>query len=221
MARGVFVTGTDTGVGKTRVAVALLRAAAATGLRAVGMKPVAAGVEPGASVNADVLALAAAGSIDAPLADRSPCSYPEPIAPHVAAALAGETIDIERIAAAYGRLAAAADVVIVEGAGGPLVPLARHEDMLDLAGRLGLPVVLVVGVRLGCLSHALCAELAIRMRGLPLAGWVANRIDPAMACADASVDALADRLGAPLADLSWGGPGVIPASVLSAVLRRG
>ena len=108
-----------------------------------------------------------------------------------------------------------------EGAGGPLVPLARHEDMLDLAGRLGLPVVLVVGVRLGCLSHALCAELAIRMRGLPLAGWVANRIDPAMACADASVDALADRLGAPLADLSWGGPGVIPASVLSAVLRRG
>ena len=201
---GYFVTGTDTGVGKTVAAVALLRAFAADGRRAVGMKPVAAGIEPGASVNADVAALAAAGNVDAPLADRNPYAFAEPIAPHVAAARAGSAIALEPIARAYARLAAHADVVIVEGAGGPLVPLSPHADMLDVAKRLALPVVLVVGVRLGCLSHALAAELAIRARGLALAGWIASRIDPAMAHAGASVDTLRAKLAAPLvADLGW------------------
>ena len=203
---GVFVTGTDTGVGKTVACVALLRALVACGVRAVGMKPVAAGVDPGAAVNADVTALAAAGNVDAPLDERNPYAFAEAIAPHVAARRAGVTIDLERIADAYARLAARADVVVVEGAGGPLVPLGPRLDVLDVPRRLALPVVLVVGVRLGCLSHALAAELAFRARGVRLAGWIACRVDPAMARADESVAALRERLPAPLlADLDGAG----------------
>jgi dethiobiotin synthetase len=182
------------------------------------MKPVAAGIEAGASVNADVAALAAAGNVDAPQADRNPYAFAPAIAPHVAAAQAGVTIDLARIAAAYRRLAARADAIVVEGAGGPLVPLGSGGDMLDIGKRLGLPVVLVVGVRLGCLSHALAAELAIRARGLVLAGWIANRIDPAMVAADASVAALVARLPAPLvADLAWG-EAALPGGALARLL---
>ena len=200
--RGVFVTGTDTGVGKTVACAALLRALVLRGVRAVGMKPVAAGVDRGAAVNADVAALAAAGNVDAPLEDRNPYAFADAIAPHVAARHAGAAIDLERIAQAYARLAARADVVVVEGAGGPLVPLGPRVDMLDIPRRLALPVVLVVGVRLGCLNHALMAELALRARGLRFAGWIASRVDPGMAQADASVAALRERLPAPLlADL--------------------
>jgi len=200
--RGVFVTGTDTGVGKTVACVALLRALVESGVLAVGMKPVAAGVERGAAVNADVAALDAAGNVDAPLADRNPYAFADAIAPHVAARRAGAAIDLERIAQAYARLGARADVVVVEGAGGPLVPLGPRHDMLDIPRRLALPVVLVVGVRLGCLNHALAAELALRARGLRFAGWIASRVDPGMAQANASVAALGERLPAPLlADL--------------------
>jgi dethiobiotin synthetase len=207
MGCGVFVTGTDTDAGKTVAAVALLRGFAAEGLRAVGMKPVAAGIALGEAVHADVAALVAAGNVAAPAGDVNPYAFAPAIAPHVAAARAGVAIDLARIAAAYARLAAAADVVVVEGAGGPLVPLGPDADMLDIPARLRLPVVLVVGVRLGCISHALLAALAIRARGLVLAGWIANRIDPAMAEADASVTALAERLAAPLlADLPHRAP---------------
>jgi len=200
----IFVTGTDTGIGKTHVAVALLRGLVAGGRRAVGMKPIAAGVAPGAAVNDDVLALAEAGNVAAPLDERNPYAFADAIAPHVAAARAGVTIDPGRIVAAYRSLAQRADAVVVEGAGGALVPIGPREDMLDVARALGLPVVLVVGVRLGCLHHALAAELAIRMRGLELAGWIANRIDPAMTAPDASVAALDARIAAPrLADLGW------------------
>ena len=207
MPRTLFVTGTDTGVGKTVASVALLRSLAASGRLAVGMKPVAAGIDAGDEVNADVAALFAAGNVDAPLADRNPYAFASPIAPHVAAARAGVAIDLERIAAAHARLAGRADVVVVEGAGGPLVPIGARHDMLDVARRLAAPVVLVVGVRLGCLGHALAAELAIRARGLELAGWVANRIDPGMAAAKESVSALDARLPAPrVADLDLGDP---------------
>jgi dethiobiotin synthetase len=213
---GLFVTGTDTGVGKTVACVALLRGLAASGRRAVGMKPVSAGIDAGATMNADVAALAAAGNVDAPLADRNPYSYAPAIAPHVAAARAGTPIDLEHIAAAYARLAARADAIVVEGAGGPLVPIGARQDMLDVAKRLRLPVVLVVGVRLGCLNHALAAELAIRSRGLALAGWIASRVDPAMAAADDSVIALAARMPAPLvADLAWGDPRPLPIDALA------
>ena len=206
--RGIFVTGTDTDVGKTVVAAALLRALVAVGLRAVAMKPVAAGVDAAAGCNADVAALIDAGNVDAPLADVNPYSFVPAMAPHLAAASAGIAIDVERIAAAYGRLAARADVVVVEGAGGALVPLSARTDMLDVPARLGLPVLLVAGIRLGCLNHALLSALAVNARGLALAGWVANRVDPAMAEAeaDANVASLAARLPAPLvADLRWQG----------------
>ena len=202
--RGVFVTGTDTGVGKTRVAAALLRGLAADGFAVVGMKPVASGIDEGSPVNADVAALVAASTVAADRADVNPYAFVPAIAPHLAAEQAGVVIDLERCAAAFGRLAAAADRVVVEGAGGALVPLGPRTDMLDLALRLDLPVLLVVGIRLGCINHALLSVQAIRARGLVFAGWVANRIDPAMAEADANVADLARRLGVPpTADLPW------------------
>lgn len=204
MTRGIFVTGTDTGVGKTLVAVSLLRSLGATGVRAVGMKPVAAGVDPGASMNADVAALIAAANVAAALPDVNPYSFVPPVAPHLAAEAVGVEIVLERISAAYARLAAMADAIVVEGAGGVLVPLGTRIDMLDIPVRLGLPVLLVVGVRLGCLNHALLSALAIAARGLCLTGWVANRIDPAMAEADGNVATLCERLPAPLvADVGW------------------
>jgi len=147
------------------VAAALLRGFVADGLAAAGMKPVASGIDPGASLNADVAALTAAANVALPLADVNPYAFAAAIAPHVAAARAGTAIDLERIAGAYARLAAAADVVVVEGAGGAMAPLSDREDMLDIAVRLGLPVVLVVGIRLGCISHALLSALAIAARG--------------------------------------------------------
>jgi len=204
MAQGVFITGTDTGIGKTHVAVAILRALAASGARTVGMKPVSAGVAPGATVNADVLALRAAANVAAPLADVNPFAFARPIAPELAARAAGRPIDLDVIIAAYSRLAATADAIVVEGAGGALVPLGRFSDMLDVPARLELSVLLVVGIRLGCINHALLSALAIHARGLDLAGWVANRIDPDMREGDANVEALVSRLPAPLcADIAW------------------
>ncbi len=163
---GIFVTGTDTGIGKTWVATALLRAIAEAGLRGVGMKPVAAGIDPGAQVNADVDALAGAGNVDAPLALRNPYAFADAVAPQLAARAAGVVIRLDVIAGAYAQLAQRADVVVVEGAGGALVPLDARHDMLDIAAALDLPVLLVVGMRLGCVNHALLSSLAIRARGL-------------------------------------------------------
>ncbi|HEY5863806.1 MAG TPA: dethiobiotin synthase [Casimicrobiaceae bacterium] len=207
--RSVFVTGTDTGVGKTYVAQALLRAHVAAGRRAVGMKPVAAGIADGAAVNADVAALAAAGNVEAPLADRNPYAFAPAVAPHLAAAAAGVAIDLEKIEAAFGRLAARADIVVVEGAGGLLVPLGATSDMLDIASRLGLPVLLVVGMRLGCLNHALLSDQALRARGVKLAGWVANVVDSGMPMRDANVAALVQRLAAPCVAVAEHGGAVL------------
>jgi dethiobiotin synthetase len=197
---GFFITGTDTGVGKTLVACALLHAFARTGRRVVGMKPVAAGAARSAVglVNADVAQLRAASSIKADWALVNPYCFEPAIAPHIAAAQRGMTIDLKRIAEAYARLVQMADTVIVEGAGGFCVPLNDHEDSADLARLLGLPVILVVGVRLGCLNHALLTAQAIRARGLAFKGWVANRIDPGMPVARENVSALTERIGAPL-----------------------
>jgi len=220
MSRGLFVTGTDTGVGKTVVAASLLRTLRGT-CRAVGMKPVAAGIAHGETLNADVRALIDAGSVDAPLSDVNPYSFAPPIAPELAARSAGTTIDVDVIATAYARLAERADCVIVEGAGGALVPLTRRTDMLDIPRRLGIPVLLVVGVRLGCLNHALLSALAIGARGLILAGWVANRIDPAMREGDANVATLAERLPAPLiADIAWTARDAPGFAVHDALLRQ-
>lgn len=203
-APGIFVTGTDTGVGKTFVAVALVRALAARGVRAAGMKPVAAGILPGAACNADVEALAQADGLPLALRDRNPCAFVPAIAPHLAAAEAGSRIDLEAIAAAWQRLRATADVVVVEGAGGVMVPLDERHDMLDIASRLGLQVLLVVGLRLGCINHALLSAQAVRARGLRLVGWVANELDPAMLRIDANIESIASRIGVPpLAILRW------------------
>jgi len=220
MTQGIFVTGTDTGVGKTLVATAILRALVASGVRAVGMKPVAAGIAPGAAVSADVEALVAAGNVDASLSDVNPYSFAPAIAPHLAAAKAGVAIDLDLIAASYGRLLTCADIVVVEGAGGVLVPLSGCADMLDIPARLRVPVVLVVGMRLGCLNHALLSASAINARGLRLAGWIANRIDPAMDPIDANVATLAPRLPAPLAaDIAWRADGAPPLRLDRASLR--
>lgn len=195
-ARGLFVTGTDTGVGKTRVAVALIHALRAQGLRVAAMKPVSAGNAPG-ELNGDVVALLNAANIAADLRDVNPYAFAEPIAPHIAAQQAGVCIELDFIAAAYARLAAAADVVVVEGAGGWRVPLNESEDMADLAQRLGLPVVLVVGLRLGCLNHALLTAESIAHRQLPWAGWVGNHVDAEMARQAENIAALHARLPAP------------------------
>jgi dethiobiotin synthetase len=199
-ARGVFVTGTDTGVGKTLIACALLRAWTARGARAVGMKPVAAGAvrRAGAWRNGDVERLLAAGNVAAPRRLVNPYCFAPPIAPHIAARLAAQSIRLERIERAYRALAVRADVVVVEGAGGFCVPLGPRASFADVPRRLGLPVVLVVGMRLGCLNHALLTAEAVRARGLVLAGWVANHVDARMRRAEENVATLARLLGAPL-----------------------
>jgi len=196
---GIFVTGTDTGVGKTLVAAGLLEALRARGVAAVGMKPVAAGCDlvDGAWVNEDVALLRAASGLRAAEELVNPYLYREPIAPHIAAAREGRPIELAVILEAYRRLADQAEFVVVEGAGGFRVPIDARQDLADLAARLGLPVVLVVGMRLGCLNHALLTAEAVAARGLRLAGWVANRIDPDMAAYAENLAALEARLPAP------------------------
>ena len=197
---GLFITGTDTGVGKSLVACALLHAYAARGLRVIGMKPVAAGAAfvNGAWVNEDVEQLLAASNVRAPLKAVNPYCFEQAIAPHIAASINKNTIKINKLQEKYAHLSVLADVVVVEGAGGFCVPLNDHETSADLARALALPVVLVVGMRLGCLNHALLTAEAIRARGLTLVGWVANHIDAAMPQADANVASLEARLNAPL-----------------------
>lgn len=198
--RGYFVTGTDTGVGKTLVSAALLRYFVQRGFRAVGMKPVAAGCEwrDGVAYWDDVEQLRAAGNVDAAQVLVNPYRFEPAIAPHVAAAQAGVTIQLDVIATACIALQGQSDIVIVEGAGGFRVPLNDHQDMADLASQLSLPVILVVGMRLGCINHALLSAEAIHHSGLPLAGWVANRIDPALEQFDAILETLQQRLNTPL-----------------------
>lgn len=214
MSDGVFITGTDTGVGKTTVACALLRGYVAAGLRAVGMKPIAAGF---GNANADLAALTAAGNVDAPIAARCPYAFEEAIAPHLAARAAGTTIDLSRIRESYEALTSRADRIVVEGAGGALVPLGKRFDMLDIARVLRLPVLMVVGVRLGCLNHALLTSLAIRARGLELAGWIANSIEASMDRREENIATLERRLSAPrIASLSYGRTDVLEWSAIGA-----
>ena len=196
MGQGYFVTGTDTGVGKTTVSCALLRAFAAQGKKVVGMKPVVAGSENGRWH--DVEQLIAASNINAARAHINPYAFDPPVAPNIAAQQAGIDIDLSVIQRAYQALSNQADVVIVEGAGGFLVPLNAQQTGADLARALNLPVILVVGMRLGCLNHALLSAQAILATGLPLAGWVANGIDPQMMVLEENIATLERRLDGPL-----------------------
>lgn len=197
---GLFITGTDTGVGKTLVTATLLESLRHLGIAAVGMKPVAAGSEmiDGLWVNEDVARLRAASAMALPERLVNPYLFREAIAPHIAAERKGVKIEIPRIVDACTGLMDQAEVVLVEGVGGFLVPIDARHDMADVALGLNLPVVLVVGMRLGCINHALLTQEAIMNRGLPLAGWVANRLDPEMAAYAENLEALRLRLNAPL-----------------------
>lgn len=209
MHRGFFVAGTDTNIGKTVVSASLLHAYADLGYRVLGMKPVAAGAEQvdGLWVNEDVALLRAASNTPAAPDLINPYLFREAIAPHIAAEHKGARIEIPRIRAAYDELAGQADVVLVEGVGGLLVPLSEQKDAADLAVALNLPVILVVGMRLGCINHTLLTVEAIAARGLKLAGWVANRVDPEMAAYEDNLVALSRRVRAPLlAEIPWSTP---------------
>lgn len=197
--RGFFITGTDTGVGKTLVAVALTRALVARGLRCAVMKPVAAGGirTPEGLFNDDALELLAASNVKAPYEDVNPWMLATPASPHLAARMDGVSITVDAVLLAQERLAAASDLLIVEGAGGWHAPISATETMADIAGKMALPVVLVVGLRLGCLNHALLTREGIRARGLPLAGWIANKLECEMPHANANIDTLTTRFGAP------------------------
>ena len=199
-AAGIFVTGTDTGVGKTLVAAGLLRAFAAAGLRAVGMKPVASGTRASWKLhpNEDVELLVEASNVQAPLDLVNPYCFDPPIAPHLAAAQDARPISLQHLQQCYRGLQGMADVVVVEGAGGLLVPLGPRGTWVELALALEIPVLMVVGMRLGCLNHALLTAEALRSRKLEFSGWVANRIDPAMEKFEENVDTLRSMLPAPL-----------------------
>jgi dethiobiotin synthetase len=194
--RGCFVTGTDTDAGKTCVSAALLYWCTAQGWRSAGFKPVAAGSQiiDGQRVNGDVLALRQASSV--PLTDDEvgPFQFEAACAPHIAAALENRVIDGAALVQHAQTLAERADVLVVEGVGGFCVPLGAQWDTADLAQALALPVILVVGLRLGCINHALLTAEAIQNRGLPLAGWVANTVDPAMMQAQATLATLQHEL---------------------------
>ena len=197
MKQAYFLTGTDTEIGKTFVTCALLHRGRQDGLSAAGLKPVAAGTDA-TGRNDDVEAIRAASSKQLPTETINPYCFAAAIAPHLAAAEEGRSIDFPVIAEACRQAREAADLVIVEGVGGFRVPLGAAGDSADLAIALGLPVIFVVGMRLGCINHALLTVEAIAARGLTLAGWVANRIDPAMARFEANLQTLQQLLPAPL-----------------------
>lgn len=197
--KGLFVTGTDTDCGKTEVSLGLMAAWQQRGLRVLGMKPVATGCRlgPAGPQNQDALRLLAQGSRGAPYGLVNPYAFEPPIAPHIAAGQAGVDIELAPIASAYGALGAESDRVVVEGVGGWRVPLGTSLSVSDIPKALELPVLLVVGLRLGCLNHALLTMESIHAHGCQLAGWVANGIDPRMQASDANLATLAALMDAP------------------------
>ncbi len=208
---GLFVTGTDTGVGKTFISCALLAGFRRAGLRTAAMKPVASGSEatPSGLRNEDALQLAAQSDCKLPYETLNPYTFQPAIAPHIAAQQAGVTMDLQRINRLYREIEAQADICVVEGAGGWLVPLDGAATMADLVVRLGLPVVLVVGMRLGCLNHALLTAESIHARGVEVAGWIANQAESRiMPCREESIATLVGLLPCPLLGVLDHYPGV-------------
>jgi len=213
--QSLFLAGTDTGVGKTWVATRLLKSLAAAGERVAGMKPVAAGAEwtSHGLRNDDALDLAAASSVRLPYELVNPVCLPAATSPHLAAERAGKPIDLQGIVTAFEAIRRQTSVIIVEGAGGWFAPIGAPSQlgetgptMQEVALALGLPVVLVVGIRLGCINHALLSVEAIVRSKLPLAGWIANPIDPDFGDTEAYIDSLSRRL---LPPLLWTAPRVI------------
>lgn len=216
---GVFIAGTDTGIGKTFVAAGLAAALAQDGRRVAVMKPVAAGALATADGprNEDALALIAAAGSSAAYGDVNPVCLPDPVSPHLAAARAGLRIELAPLRAAAARLAADADFLLVEGAGGWRAPIGDDTTMADVARALGLPVLVVVGLRLGCLNHAQLTLEAIRTDGMRLAGWIGNVIEPGMSGLEANIEWLSRRIGEPFALVPRANSGEpVPASLRDA-----
>ncbi|GAG10095.1 unnamed protein product, partial [marine sediment metagenome] len=195
----VYITGTDTGVGKSLVSASLLAALNARGARAVGMKPIASGSEstPAGLRNADAELLLAHGAGKPAYAEVNPYTFADPIAPHLAAADQGVEIEVARIRSAFTTLSANADIAVVEGVGGWMAPLGPRLMQADLARALGLPAILVVGLRLGCINHALLSARAIEADGIELVGWIGSGIDAQMARREDNLATLGERLRAP------------------------
>ena len=200
MAQGYFITGTDTDVGKTLVSLALLQALKNQGHRVAGMKPISAGCKLANNelCNDDAIKLQHRSSIKIPYKTVNPYAFEPPVAPHLAAKNLGISIEIDNIVSSYRTIAAQVDRVIVEGAGGWLVPLDERRTMADIVDALALPVILVVGLRLGCLNHALLTVENIKMRGAILGGWVVNVIDASMSFKQQNIDTLKQRIDSPL-----------------------
>lgn len=211
----VYVTGTDTGIGKTLASCALLHALRGHGLRAVGMKPVASGCErvDGQWRNADALALIEASEPRCTYSDHNPYALRLPLAPELAARECGVEVGLQPILEAHARLAMQTDALVVEGVGGWAAPLSAAMMQADLVHALRVPVLLVVGLRLGCLNHALLSARAICADGAHLAGWIGSHVDPAMECVEDNISMLRERLPA----LCWGvlphAPGADPAAM--------
>jgi dethiobiotin synthetase len=204
--RGLFVTGTDTGVGKTVIACALVRGLAALGCRVAGMKPVAAGAErTGEGLrNSDALALMGAANVPALYAQVNPYCFEPAISPHIAAEEAGIEVDISTIREKFEALRARADWVVIEGAGGWLAPIGERQTMADIARALAVPALLVVGVKLGCLNHAQLTRSRMAADGVRFAGWIANALDPALARSAENLLSLERLLGErALAVVGW------------------
>ncbi|MGA8262184.1 MAG: dethiobiotin synthase [Arenicellales bacterium] len=200
MKGSLFITGTDTEIGKTMVARLLVEALVRQGDLVAVMKPVSAGCErtEGGLRNRDALALMAASNVAASYDLVNPYAFEPPVSPHLAAMQAGTEIDLPRVGTCFEALAGRADRVVVEGVGGWYVPLSSQATVADMVLALGLPVIMVVGMRLGCLNHALLTEQAIRTSGAPLVGWVADCKDPDDFGLDECIDTLRRRMAAPL-----------------------
>jgi dethiobiotin synthetase len=199
-----FITGTDTGVGKTWVTLALMKAMQNKGKVVVGMKPVASGCQKISGVlrNDDAVQILKQSSkrpsqtLD--YKTVNPYAFEQAIAPHIAADLAGVVIDIGKIADEFSTLKKNSDSVVVEGVGGWCVPLGDNVMLSDLVNRLGLPVILVVGLRLGCINHALTTVRAVEVGGAKLRGWIASQLDPDYVCLEETMTTLKTRISAPL-----------------------
>ncbi len=203
MIDSVFITGTDTGIGKTLYSQLLLHSLNAAGLRTAAMKPLASGatIYEGQLRNDDALALQQAANTDFSYAQCNPYCFAPAIAPHLAARQAGVEIEVAVIQQAHSQLRKQADVTVVEGVGGWLVPIDQQHTVADLVQRLQLPVILVVGLRLGCINHALLTTENIRQRGISLIGWVANILEPEMLYLQENIETLTQRISAPLLDV--------------------
>jgi len=220
--RGIFVTGTDTAVGKTVVACGLARGFRAHGARVAVMKPVASGATrtPAGLRNADALALIEAAQATTPYALVNPYCFEPPISPHIAAKEAMIEVDIATIRRNFESLAADADWVVIEGAGGWFAPISERQTMADLVWALAVPALMVVGVRLGCLNHAQLTRLAIEARGVSFAGWIASGVDPAMARTAENLASLERLLGEPALAVAACEPGAAASLTLEAAAAR-